>query len=87
MLLFQCTADREPELLLGALLAANQFQLALFCSTRLTPVPLAHSDSTNLNLSDQAQRDKCEQSSAAWRAVKGQVSPAGMSGHSKPPLY
>ncbi|CAD5229437.1 unnamed protein product [Bursaphelenchus okinawaensis] len=69
VLLFQCTGDREPMSLLKTLLTENEFDYAIFTSTRLYMVVEKVNDNTNLNTSDQAQNQKCEESKDAWKTV------------------
>ncbi|CAD5234356.1 unnamed protein product [Bursaphelenchus xylophilus] len=71
ILLFQCTGDREPTSLLSILLKENEFNYAIFTSTRLYQVVDNLNDNTNLNTSDQAQKQKCEQSKEAWKEIMG----------------
>jgi 23S rRNA pseudoU1915 N3-methylase RlmH len=65
VLLFHCTADRDPAVLLPFLKACG-FHLAVFCPTRLHKQLDLSNDNTNLNQSDVEQMKKCEKNKEIW---------------------
>ncbi|KAK0403064.1 hypothetical protein QR680_016695 [Steinernema hermaphroditum] len=65
LLLFQCTADRNPETMLPHLQKCN-FDYVLFTTTKLHSVVDKRSDNTNLNQSDEAQMRKIDQNRKIW---------------------
>ncbi|TKR73054.1 hypothetical protein L596_020410 [Steinernema carpocapsae] len=73
LLLFQCTADRNPETLLP-LLKKCDFDYALFTTTKLHSVLDKRSDNTNLNSSDEGQMKKIETNKKIWSGMKGEDS-------------
>lgn len=72
ILLFTCTADRNPSTLLPSLKDCG-FDLVLFSTTRLLPSVDKHLDSTNLNASEVEQREKCQLNKKTWEELTGQV--------------
>uniref|UniRef100_A0A914DCS7 Folylpolyglutamate synthase n=1 Tax=Acrobeloides nanus TaxID=290746 RepID=A0A914DCS7_9BILA len=58
VLMFHCTADRNPTTLLPYLKEC-QFDIALFCPTRVLPILDKHLDTTNLNQSETEQKERC----------------------------
>uniref|UniRef100_F1LBI8 Folylpolyglutamate synthase n=1 Tax=Ascaris suum TaxID=6253 RepID=F1LBI8_ASCSU len=72
VLLFHCTADRTPESLLPFLKDCN-FDVALFCPTRVRPVLDMRSDQANLNHSEQEQRQRVEHNMVVWKQLTGEV--------------
>ncbi|KAI6244017.1 Folylpolyglutamate synthase [Aphelenchoides fujianensis] len=69
LLIFHCTADRDPMSLLPLLLDRVHFDRALFCPTRLLPVLDPRDDNTNLNQSQDEQWQKCLRTKAAWTSL------------------
>uniref|UniRef100_A0A914Z5D9 tetrahydrofolate synthase n=1 Tax=Panagrolaimus superbus TaxID=310955 RepID=A0A914Z5D9_9BILA len=70
VLLFTCTSDRNPTTLLPTLKDTG-FDIALFSTTRLKPAIDKHLDSTNLNASENEQREKCEANQKCWKEITG----------------
>ncbi|KAE9550732.1 hypothetical protein FO519_006054 [Halicephalobus sp. NKZ332] len=70
ILLFTCTADRNPSTLLPSLKSCG-FDLVLFSATRLLPSVDKHLDSANLNTSEVEQKEKCELSKKVWADLTG----------------
>ncbi|KAI6205449.1 Folylpolyglutamate synthase [Aphelenchoides besseyi] len=69
ILIFHCTADRDPMTLLPILTSRIRFDLALFCPTRLVPVLDPRNDNTNLNQSEDEQWKKCLRARDTWKTL------------------
>ncbi|KAI6173411.1 Cyclic nucleotide-binding domain-containing protein [Aphelenchoides besseyi] len=69
ILIFHCTADRDPMTLLPILTNRIRFDLALFCPTRLVPVLDPRNDNTNLNQSEDEQWKKCLRARDTWKTL------------------
>ncbi|KAH7727916.1 FolC protein [Aphelenchoides avenae] len=70
VLLFHCTADRDPEVLLPYIKDCG-FSVALFCPTRLHTTLDKSNDNTNLNQSDAEQITKCRRNKEIWERITG----------------
>lgn len=68
MLIFHCTADRDPSTLLPYL-TKHQFDYSLFCPTVLNTLPDMKSDVANLNCSAADQRTRCDQCAKTWKGI------------------
>jgi hypothetical protein len=69
VLLFHCTADRDPQTLLSIIAKEYQFEKAIFCPTKLLPSLDLQNDSTNLNQSVDEQWQKCLKSKSIWNSL------------------
>jgi folylpolyglutamate synthase len=69
VLLFHCTADRDPATLLTLIVNECQFETAIFCPTKLLPSLDVQNDSTNLNQSDIQQWQKCLKTGEIWNSL------------------
>jgi hypothetical protein len=74
ILLFHCTADRDPSTLLSIIAHKHSFQSAIFCPTMLFSSVDLRSDNANLNQSTSEQWQKCLKSQSVWNALSHEVS-------------
>lgn len=78
VLIFHCTADRDPATLLSVIANKHSFQSAIFCPTKLLPSVDLRNDNTNLNQSNSEQWQKCLKSQSVWNALNHEVSRLGL---------
>lgn len=66
VLIFHCTSDRDPAMLLPKLKACC-FDLSLFCPTRLDcSPPILTRENINLNMNSQLDLERCERDRHVW---------------------
>jgi hypothetical protein len=73
ILIFHCTADRDPATLLSIIAKKQEFQMALFCPTKLLASLDLRNDNTNLNQSSDEQWQKCLKSQSIWNSFNHTV--------------
>lgn len=74
VLLFHCTADRDPQTLLPIIAERHTFQIAIFCPPKLLPSLDLRDDNANLNQLDSEQCQKCLKSRSVWKSLNQEVS-------------